>query len=965
MTIVTGLANAGKTGLVYDRVRDGAAAGLAPTLVLPSEPEVRRALSELSCSAPLGVSVLQFDRYLDSLWSILGDGRAIVGRVQRTLLLQEALKAAPPEILSGSAGHHGFLRMLELVVQRAGEGSGQPVPRAGLVPENSPAREILTLADLYATMLAESSLIEVSEAHRVVADRLERRHLPPLLAVNRFGSFTPGQLAFLTRAAALGADCIVALTWAEGHPATTAADETITYLGGLPGAVIVEATDRQDAPPELGRLEEQLFCRGSRAPGMTPAGDIVFSEAAGMHGEAQRVLADIQELEISGIAPEAIAVVFRQPEAHLSAISSAFAEAGMPVDLDVRIPLVRTGLGRALSLLLAHMCGHRGRAEITGLLRSGYAWAEPADVDRFDERARKSRTVEGMRLLEDAKTTGAKTRLFLERAAELCAAPIDESRVQAWRWLIADMLRSRYGAPAVLDAEGMADANAQRAIITTIEEMTSLGHRRFVPGDLREALDSVDVSLAPGGERPGHVQVMSAERARSRRFDTIILGGLVGGEFPERASEDALSMPDLVGAMARAGVDVAPRGGADEERMLFYQVATGARKKLILSRAVVDDDGRPVRASVLWEEVMDLYRDATTGDVPPDGSPRVRRLELADLTEHEDAPVSERRSLRERATTTHGGAPRVQLARRRAHARTGCVTGPIAEDLAGREVFSASDIEAYLGCPYRWFYERELGPRPLDEPIDALERGLISHEIMRVFYEAWGRDGHARVTPEHLGAALEVLADVSKQVLAARPGARTLLEDEVLRGAVSGARRIVERDATFLDGFTPTHHEWSFGRREGDQPEPIGSFFLRGRIDRIDVSPEGIVIVDYKTGGSVTAKAKLAEEGLVQLPLYGLAASRRLGLPFLGGLYRSMRYGGDRGFYRSDALREQGLARNDACEPEEFEAVMSDAVAAAEGAVAGMRAGRIPASPHKAGTCEYCSARSVCGGWAR
>lgn len=108
MTIVTGLANTGKTGRVYDRVREAAASGLTPVLLLPSEPEVQRAVGELCRSGFVGISVLQFDRYLDSLWSLLGDGRVMGGRVQRTLLLQHAPEAVPPKILQGPGGTPGF-----------------------------------------------------------------------------------------------------------------------------------------------------------------------------------------------------------------------------------------------------------------------------------------------------------------------------------------------------------------------------------------------------------------------------------------------------------------------------------------------------------------------------------------------------------------------------------------------------------------------------------------------------------------------------------------------------------------------------------------------------------------------------------------------------------------------------------------------------------------------------------------
>lgn len=962
ITIVTGLANAGKSGHVYDRVRKTAAAGLSPVLLLPSEPEVKRAVGEFAQSGSLGVSVLQFDRYLDSLWSILGDGRRIVGRVQRTLLLQQALAVAPPEVLLRSARHVGFLRTLEVVVQRAAErpDAADADSRPG-VPR-TPAREILDVVRAYARLLARAELVEAAEAHRIVASTVEPQHLGGLLAVNRFGSFTPAQIAFLTRAAALDVDVIVALTWENSHPATTAADETVEYLSGLPGARTVVAKGPQVGSPELAHLERGLFSE-SPGPVSEARSDLIFSEAAGMSGEAQRIVRDIQELVISGIQPHSVAVVFRRPEAHLPALREAFTEAGVAADYDVRSPLVRTGLGRALSLLLQHFCGQRGRAELTGLLRSGYAWAAAVDVDGYDERTRRDRAMDAHRLIEAAKSTDPRTRLFLERAMEVCAAPIDTESAGAWRLLIADMMRSRYGSPVILDSGGAVDARAQRALMTAIEEMASLNDVQFGARDLLALLDAVDVSLSDG-ERAGHVQVMSAERARSRRFEAVILGGLVGGEFPSNSSDDALSQPALAGPLAAAGIDVLPRGGADEERLLFYQVVTGARQKLILSRALVDDDGKPLKSSSLWEETLDLYRDPATGDLPEAGGPRIRRLTLADMTEHEDAPLSERRTLREQAALPAGGAPRAVLARRRAGARRGCVTGAVADALAKRHVFSASDIEAYLACPYRWFYQRELNPQPIDEPIDALERGRLAHAIMSAFYAAWSEAGHERVTPELLPAALDMLKEVSGRVVAGSPVARTLIEDEVLRGAVSGAERIVARDAEFLSGFVPRHHEWSFGGRDIDAAEPIGSFFLKGRIDRIDVSEAGIVIVDYKTG-TVTPRARFADDGLVQLPLYGFVASRRLDQPLLGGLYRSMRYGGDRGFYSEDSLGHLGLASRDACVAEEFEAVTSDAIAAAETAVAGMRAGQIPATPRKASTCGYCPARSVCGGCAQ
>ncbi|MEM4266787.1 MAG: PD-(D/E)XK nuclease family protein, partial [Candidatus Nanoarchaeia archaeon] len=59
---------------------------------------------------------------------------------------------------------------------------------------------------------------------------------------------------------------------------------------------------------------------------------------------------------------------------------------------------------------------------------------------------------------------------------------------------------------------------------------------------------------------------------------------------------------------------------------------------------------------------------------------------------------------------------------------------------------------------------------------------------------------------------------------------------------------------------------------------------IRGKIDRIDVTPDGkfALVIDYKTGKRF--KASSLENGTcLQLPLYLLAAKNLLGLEPLGG----------------------------------------------------------------------------------
>ena len=101
--------------------------------------------------------------------------------------------------------------------------------------------------------------------------------------------------------------------------------------------------------------------------------------------------------------------------------------------------------------------------------------------------------------------------------------------------------------------------------------------------------------------------------------------------------------------------------------------------------------------------------------------------------------------------------------------------------------------------------------------------------------------------------------------------------------------RFLRRDAREEGGLRPDREllEASFGEREDDRfaAAELGGFRLHGRIDRIDVAPDGRALIrDYKLSKKVTAAAKLVEEGKLQLPLYLLAA-RGFGIDPVGGLY--------------------------------------------------------------------------------
>jgi RecB family exonuclease len=201
-----------------------------------------------------------------------------------------------------------------------------------------------------------------------------------------------------------------------------------------------------------------------------------------------------------------------------------------------------------------------------------------------------------------------------------------------------------------------------------------------------------------------------------------------------------------------------------------------------------------------------------------------------------------------------------------------------------------------------------------------------------------------------------VAAGCLDESIASTPRPQGLEEAHLLAGVAPSVTGLIERDASFLPEYIPRYVEWSFGTDEGDEPIDLGGVSLRGRADRIDVGPEGIVIVDYKRSRAASL-ADIRRDGLVQLQLYAVAASKRLGLPVAGGLYRSLSSGEDRGFMLGSV--SGAFKARDVVDADELDSVLQEAIAAAREAVAGMRAGNIEPSPKKE-RCRYCAAAPFC-----
>lgn len=173
---------------------------------------------------------------------------------------------------------------------------------------------------------------------------------------------------------------------------------------------------------------------------------------------------------------------------------------------------------------------------------------------------------------------------------------------------------------------------------------------------------------------------------------------------------------------------------------------------------------------------------------------------------------------------------------------------------------SASALETLGACPLRYFYSRVLRVRKPDDPefdlerwLPAAERGGLLHDVFQDAVDAAIEESIAFDSSRFRERALELLESRAERARIDLPPP----SEAVFRAQMTALRADVRSFCTQLvtEGLTPEAVVATELELGGAEPVSVGlpgggAIRLFGRADRVDRTPTGTRIVDYKTGGT-------------------------------------------------------------------------------------------------------------------
>ncbi|MFA5636225.1 MAG: PD-(D/E)XK nuclease family protein [Anaerovoracaceae bacterium] len=664
--------------------------------------------------------------------------------------------------------------------------------------------------------------------------------------------------------------------------------------------------------PAISHLEKQIFAHPYQAfSGGNDA--LLFCRAANFYNEAETAASYIMSLvRDHGLRFRDVAVICNDMEGRGAIIKRVFDEYGISYFLDQKRRALHNPAIVFISSLLDVIQSGWAYEDVFRLVKTGFSPIDPEEAEELENyairyRIRGSRwqkdflygkkeyeEEEFERLNENRRTIAAFIGSYEEKVAQ--AITVKEKTAALREFLDGDAdLPDRLEA-FCQDLDEAAELEAAMemqqiwvSILGLLDQLVELIGEEAISGEdyssmLQAGFDSIELGLIP--TTIDQVVVGTMQRTRVGQIKALVVMGANDGILPAASPGDDLLNQDERALLQQRDILICKDDDlrSMEERLAIYKQLSRPESYLWIGFSAADMDGKELRPSIIFDKLRKLFPD-----VPLEKDLRNREdpMELLDKSESSLKFLAE--ALRKAGSGEEDLNPVWQAAFNwykdkndrgleivgegiRFTNRIESLEASLVEKLFGRDDrrelrVSPSRLERFSRCPFAHFVNFGLYPqeRRVFE-VAGREVGDVYHHCLMRLAESltvkgmplthedspWIRITEAECADKVAVLMEEVAAEYKEGVLEAgeEERYRTSRMQEVCQRAAWALIQHVKQGQ-----INEIYFEEAFGIGKNKLFPPIRvaagdrELFIEGKIDRIDVLPDGYIkVIDYKSG---------------------------------------------------------------------------------------------------------------------
>ena len=877
-------------------------------LIVPSPDAVLLVKRQLGAIQELsvGVNVSTFDEWMRDQWKLYGNSDRLLSTTLRKVFFQQVLDGMSADELGSLNAGKGTVELLSKLAPEYLTELDQIMTSGQLSAGQISACKVL---ERYKALLEEKSYVEGCQCLDYLLQSIPAQGAA--LIFSRVEDLSEARLKFV-RKLSQKREVTFSLYVPEG-PAGYAAEQQLELVGG-PGCDC--RVDAELAPAaksqELNDLLARVF-RATEGNEVTPSGAVTFLSPLGQLAEAESISRYISQRVESG--SKSFAVYTSNSQKVWDALSQKLAAKGIAAHYKRSVRIQDSLAGRAFASLIDAYVTLSERAELEKNIdyqasdhqMGDMSWWPPRTLTDYlispisgisverawmlDKSWRGNRTLYATRVLETLSKAAMSSRLCAETIKSLELGRIGSAAQRIIEYLSAEasdeQSETAQSEEAIL--QNQESLKVMSKIVSSAQELHEAG-LKLTPQTLKSFIDlcknqAVMTPVSNGVKSDIQVLIAPVNQAHSFEpymFDTVIFQGMDTLNFGVKASDGALqefvrhvSKTPKVSEFARYQRD-------------FYTALTTASTSVAFEKVEQKD----VFNAVALSEVKACYpkdyakktglvrgEEEVLVNLLPQASDPERVAELPTIESGEIDPKLKNIVVLPRHLTRETLEQELQ--------------GLIEVSREGLPLLSASQIETYLECPYKWFTQRRIKISQVDTEFAPMQMGTFIHRVLELTHatllaEALGCDvsevdlpvepvllqdvAGSRITSDNLDHAKQVLDTCFAQVWDEqfnninRASSNELIphsiqERKQVENIRENLKNLLEFEASHFVGYQPRFFELRFGREE-NVVEYAGAQFT-GSIDRVDVNAHGqALIIDYKHKGIKDLKAYSAKLSL-------------------------------------------------------------------------------------------------------